>query len=153
MSNFVQKFWVILTLSWTIAKFLVPLALRIRFGQNESRQQRRKESNMFALTEQKAALVEALKETEDFIKLQTHIEEIVIRVLTDDKKQAWYLELSEILTAVVAECSQEAVDAFTGCTNIPAEWKAASKEDIAQFVLETLVAEGKLIIGLFIPKK
>ncbi len=108
---------------------------------------------MFALSEQKLALVEALKETEDFVKLQTHIEEIVIRILTDDKKQSWYLELADILAACVAECSQEAVDAFQGCTNIPAEWKAASREDIAQFVLETLVAEGKLIIGLFIPKK
>lgn len=106
---------------------------------------------MFTLTEAEKTLAEELKETQEWVTFLTHVEEITIKVFTDVDKKAWYLELVEVVTKVISECSQELMDAVSGSSTIPAEWKAASATQWVTFALKSLVLEGKIIAGIWLP--
>jgi hypothetical protein len=101
---------------------------------------------------EKASLVAALKETQEWVNFIAHVEKIVITHLTDKCGDKWYMEAGQIVADIVAQCSQEVVDAFTGSANIPAEWKASTTADKIQFAIEILIQQGVLISGIFLPK-
>ncbi len=100
--------------------------------------------------EVKAQLIESLKESEELKVALQHIEEIIIKHTTDKCGDSPLAEAVEIIGAIVGECSQEIMDGIKGVTNIPSEWKLASKGDWVKFFIELLVDQGKIISGIWI---
>ena len=134
----------VLELGWRVLGAIVRL---VRRGNKSTKEK----YSMNSLTRsEKLEIVAKLKETQEWVNLTAHVEEIVIKHVTDKCGDVWYVEAAQIATEIVASCSQEVMDAFTGSTSIPAEWKLASPGDIVQFVLENLVLEGRIIAGIWI---
>ena len=97
----------------------------------------------------KAQFVASLKETEELSTALTHIENIVIKHLTDKSGDSVLQKAFEITLEVAKECSSEIVAGVQGISSIPAEWKLASKEDWASFIVGEVVEQGKIISGIW----
>jgi hypothetical protein len=99
--------------------------------------------------EVKAALVSALKESQEFIVFIEHVEEIVVVHLTDKCGDSWLKELMQIATEVAMNLREEMMAAFAGVAGIPAEWKAAPKGAWVEFAIQFLMAEGKILSAIW----
>jgi len=100
----------------------------------------------------KLAVTAALQETKEWITFVEHVEAIVIAHLTDKCGDVWYIELGQVLTEVATACSTELMDAIKNSSSIPAEFKGLTTAEIISFVIDILVGQGKLVMGIFLPK-
>lgn len=132
-------------------KILVLSKFRKYYQMNLTRKERTMETSLSLLsTEQKVALVQKMKESQEWANFLTEVEKVIIRVLTDDKKQVWYLEMAEICIDIVAECSDELKLAIEDTKNVPEEWKNATWPERIKFILDVMIATGMLIVGIWI---
>ncbi len=96
-----------------------------------------------------AQVLQGLQEWSDFV---LEIEKAIIAVLTDDKKQSWYLEMVEIIVKLVDTAIPTLSKAIEDTKLIGAQWAEASTQAKVMFFINMAMQHGMTIANAFFKK-
>lgn len=93
--------------------------------------------------------VATLKNTEEWENLAHHLGDIIVDEIKEHKGEKALIIIGQIVTAASVQLRQELVDAVADSKEIPSELKNAPMADKIQFIYESLLDIGEIVMRIF----